>query len=193
MEEDWLLKWCILEDFRSKRCESVFSEYDKSNEGFLSGDKLLNAIESISKLNNLKLNYLFSVLNMCDVDPLKNGADAKLFSLILALASRIKHLDDNWFSNMLPQFDLYTIENKVFKIKNLWNYLADQYTKTIYINDIIIEFEAGGVTSGHVNYAREKFSGKTHFDLLDYLTYIPLFVHIHDRIISNPLSIKQEI
>ena len=94
---------------------------------------------------------------------------------------------------MLPQFDLSTIENKVFKVKNLWNFLVDRSTKCIIISELMVEFEAGGVTKEHIEFARQKFSFKSSFDLLDYLTYIPLFVLIHDRIIKNPMEKKEDI
>lgn len=193
LEDDWLLKWCILENHRNVKCEAAFVKYDTEKRGFLTGEDLIQAIESIVKLNNLKMTYLFSVLNLVNIDALIFGADIKLFTIIVSLANRINHLDDNWFSNLLPQYDLFTIENKVFKVKNLWNYLVDQETKLICIKDVLIEFEAGGVTSKHVEYAKEKFSHKIYFDIVDYLTYIPLFVHIHDKIIRNPLIIKQDI
>ncbi|RNA05418.1 neurofilament medium polypeptide-like isoform X2 [Brachionus plicatilis] len=193
LEDDWLLKWCILENHRNVRCEAAFAKHDSRKRGFLNGEELIQAIESIVKLNNLKMTYLFSVLNLVNVDALMFGADIKLFTIIVSLANRISHLDENWFSNLLPQYDLFTVENKVFKVKNLWSYLVDRETKLICIKDVLIEFEAGGVTSKHVEYAKDKFSHKIYFDIVDYLTYIPLFVHIHDKIIHNPLIIKQDI
>ena len=63
----------------------------------------------------------------------------------------------------------------------------------IDIEDLMIEFEAGGVTPEHLAFARSKFSNKSHFDLLDYLSYIPLFVYIHDRIVRNPLNEKKDL
>lgn len=75
----------------------------------------------------------------------------------------------------------------------MWSVLADKTTKTIQIDDLMIEFGAGGVTPEHVAFAKEKFAEKSQFDLLDYLTYIPLFIFIHDRIVANPLDEKRDI
>ena len=55
-------------------------------------------------------------------------------------------------------------------------------TKTLSIYELIIEFEAGGVSKEHIEYAKTKFSGKLYFDITDYLTYIPLFLYIHSKI-----------
>lgn len=81
------------------------------------------------------------------------------------------------------------------KIKNLWSILVNPLNKTIDMDDLMIEFCAGGVTSQHLAFAREKFAceQKSHFDLLDYLKYIPLFVFIHDRIVRNPLDEKRDL
>lgn len=117
--DDWLLKWCIFGDLKQKHCERVFRDYDWSGKGFLIGQQLLLAIEAISKLDNLKMNYLFSVLKLCDADPLAHGAGPQLFTVICALANRIEHLDDDWFDNMLPALDLSTVENKMFKVNFL--------------------------------------------------------------------------
>lgn len=191
--DDWLLKWCIVKENLFRNCEQAFRKYDLKRNGFLNGKNLIDAIAETSKLDNLKMNYLFSVLDLCGADPFKYGVDIKLFIIMTALAHRISHLDDEWFKNMLPQLDLSTVENKVFKVKNLWNFLVDKSLRKILISDLMIEFEAGGVTSEHVEYTRRKFLQKRYFDLLDYLTYIPLFVYIHDRIIKNPLDKKKEI
>ena len=166
----------------------MFKKYDLHNRGFLRGDSLINAIQSVCKLDNLKLKYLFSVLNLCDVDPVKHGADLSLFRIILALANKINYLDEDWFKSKLPQFDMSSIENKMFKVKNLWNCLVNPFKKTFLIRDLMIEFKAGGVSEEHIEFAKQKFSNKKSFDLIDYLTYIPLFVFMHDQIVKNPLK-----
>lgn len=116
LSDDWLFKWCIFNEKKQKQCERIFAQFDRNRRGYLIGEQLLDAIDAISKLNNLKTNYLFSVLKLCEADPLAHGADLKLFTLIVSLAYRIKHLDDDWFNNMLPNLDLSTVENKMFKV-----------------------------------------------------------------------------
>ena len=190
--DNWLLKWCILKENRTKLCRKAFDFYDQNQKGYLNMNELIQAINSIVNLNNFKNSYLISVLNLCEVRN-GGGVDLRMFNILTALAYRINHLDDMWFKNILPQLDMSTIENKVFKVRNLWNYLVDKRTRTINIRDLLIEFEAGGVTREHVEYAREKFKDKMHFDLLDYLTFIPLFVYMHDRIVLNPLEKKRDI
>jgi hypothetical protein len=189
--DNWLLRWCIIREARSKQCQKAFDAYDVNGAGLLTLNQLMGAIGSFIKLNNFKKNYLISVLNLCEIRT--NGVDLNLFNILAALAHRVSQLDDKWFRNILPQLDLSTIENKMFKVRNLWSYLADKRTRTVNIPELLVEFEAGGVTREHVEYAREKFGDKESFDLLDYLTYIPLFVHIHDRIVLNPFDKQRDI
>ncbi len=56
----------------------------------------------------------------------------------------------------------------------------------------MIEFEAGGVTKEHIEFARNKFSDKS-FEISDYITYIPLFLTIHNRIVKDPLKLYEAI
>jgi hypothetical protein len=188
--ENWLLKWCILKENRTKLCQKAFELHDTNKKGYLVLSELVKAIGSIVNLNNFKFNYLISVLKLCEI---QSVVDVKVFNILTALAFRINYLDDKWFKNVMPQLDLSTIENKMFKVRNLWNFLVDRQTKTINMRDLLIEFEAGGVTHQHVEYAREKFRDKQYFDLLDYLTYIPLFVYIHDRVVDNPFDKNRDI
>ena len=191
--DDWLKRWCILRDSQRQTYENVFKKYDTERTGYLNGDDLVLAIRSIFSLNNLQMDYLLSIMYLCDRSPFTAGADLKLFTIMTALAQRIQFLDTDWFLNLLPKLDLTSVENKVFKVKNLWNHLVDPQSRTICIEDLMVEFEAGGVTNEHVQFARMKFAHKASFDLLDYLSYIPLFIYMHDRIISNPLDQLQDI
>jgi len=191
--EDWLLKWYISKESKNKVYEEAFKAHDVRHKGHLRGADLLDALESTCDLDNLKLNYLFSVLKLCDVDVMRTGANLKVFIILNALAQRIKHLDDTWFMNLLPQMNMSTVENKMFKVKNLWKFLADQKSKTISVSELMIEFAAGGVTGPHIDFAREKLSKKLTFDLLDYISYVPLFVYIHDKIVVNPFNSKHDI
>jgi hypothetical protein len=189
--DNWLLKWCILREACTRQCATAFEMCDYEQKGFLTLNQLMNAIGSIVNLNNFKKSYLISVLNLCEIRT--NGVHLNMFNILVALARRVNHLDEKWFGDILPQLDLSTIENKMFKVRSLWSYLVDNRTKTINIAELLIEFEAGGVTREHIDYAREKFKEKESFDLLDYLTYIPLFLFIHDRIVVNPFDKRSDI
>lgn len=66
--DDWLLKWSILNDHQNfKMHEQAFFKYDILKVGHISGGMLANAINEVKKLNNNQINYLFNVLNLCEV------------------------------------------------------------------------------------------------------------------------------
>jgi len=66
--DDWLLKWSILNDQQKfKIHEEAFFKYDILKVGHISGCMLVNAINEVKKLNNNQINYLFNVLNLCEV------------------------------------------------------------------------------------------------------------------------------
>jgi hypothetical protein len=87
--EDWLIKWCILQEHKIKEAGVIFSKYDYENRGYLIGDNLVKAISEVCQLDKFKMNYLFSVLDLCGADPFKHGVDIKLFAIMIALANRI--------------------------------------------------------------------------------------------------------
>jgi hypothetical protein len=183
-----LLKWCILTERHCRSCENIFYDYDVNSDGLLIDKFLEAAIHEACQLNNNKFIYLMSIMKICDYDIFSTGVNLKLFQLMTALGHRIKYLDDTWFFNILPTMDMSSIENKLFKVKNLWKIFVDDATNKISVKNILVEFSAGGVTDGHVEYARKKFSDRLNFDFLDFLTYLPLFIFMHDRIVSNPLE-----
>lgn len=53
-----------------------------------------------------------------------------------------------------------------------------------------MELQAGGLTVEHVDFVVDRLNheGKGFVEFLDYLTYVPLFVEIHDSIYGNPLD-----
>nr|KAG5694423.1 hypothetical protein BaRGS_017456 [Batillaria attramentaria] len=54
---------------------------------------------------------------------------------------------------------------------------------------LAVELTAGGLTPEHTKFVLKKFNreGRGVVDFLDFVTYVPLFVLIHKRIISDPL------
>lgn len=191
--DDWLAKWCIFKPNQLNTLGSIFDRYDTFEKGWINGESLIQALEKAVHLNNIRLTYLFNIMCLCGTDPFTNGVDKKVFCIIAALGQRIKHLDDEWFLNLLPRLDAMSIENKMHKVRNLWNFLVDAETRMIHREDLFIEMKAGQVTKDHIEYAREKFCDKSNFDLLDFLTYCPLFINIHNKIIVDPFDEKNPI
>ena len=56
-----------------------------------------------------------------------------------------------------------------------------------------MELQAGELTVDHVDFVVDRLNheGKEFVEFLDYLTYVPLFVEIHDSIYGNPLDFSR--
>jgi hypothetical protein len=63
----------------------------------------------------------------------------------------------------------------------------------IQVEDIGLELKAGGVSQANEDNVMQHFAdiGVQELSFLDYLAYIPLFVFIHDHILSHPLSTER--
>ena len=57
-------------------------------------------------------------------------------------------------------------------------------------SSLAVELQAGGLTHEHVEFVVDRLNhdNKGLVEFLDYLTYVPLFVEIHDSISGNPLD-----
>ena len=72
--------------------------------------------------------------------------------------------------------------------QRLWEVNVDPETMKISIDQLCIELRAGGVSYEHECEVREKLSHLVSLDLLDFLTYVPLFIMIHESVVNNPLD-----
>ena len=77
--------------------------------------------------------------------------------------------------------------------QRLWECNVDHDTNTIPLPQLCVELQAGGVTAKHVQEVEDKMSHLRALDLLDFLTYIPLFILIHQSVVSNPLDDTREL
>ena len=111
----------------------------------------------------------------------------KLFSILAALSQKITSLDD-WMKTVIQNINFKMLEMKLFLCRSLWECSVDPDTNTISINQLCVELRAGGVSIKHELEVRECLKHKESLDLLDFLTYIPLFIMIHTSVVANPLD-----
>ena len=73
-------------------------------------------------------------------------------------------------------------------------YMLDEKKDGFVEMDMLVrEVRAGQITQEHEDLIINKFSenGKVFVDFLDFLTYIPLFMEIHETINTNPLDMER--
>mgnify|MGYP001551300118 CR=1 FL=1 len=89
-------------------------------------------------------------------------------------------------STLSPQH--FLVSDNFSLDQDLWECNVDKDTSTITIDQLCVELRAGGVSYEHEKEVREILGTKFSLDLLDFITYIPLFIMIHQSVVLNPLD-----
>ncbi len=83
-------------------------------------------------------------------------------------------------------------------LQELFYLLADAETQeheggVVTTGSLSVELQAGGLTGEHVDFVVDRLNHENRglVEFLDYLTYVPLFVEIHDSISGNPLDFSR--
>ncbi|XP_041351785.1 uncharacterized protein LOC121370547 isoform X2 [Gigantopelta aegis] len=183
----FLAKYCIFNRSNLEMYRHAFNAVDDADSGHLSGPDAMLALRVINnKLTTSEEQYIYRILELVGYK-ITDGADFKLFSVLAALSQRISSLD-NWMKNFIGQVDFGILEMKTFMCKTLWECNVDEETNKIPLPQLLIDLRAGGVSFQHECEIRDKLSHLSALDLLDFLTYVPLFIMIHESVVDNPLD-----
>lgn len=83
--------------------------------------------------------------------------------------------------------DMKTLDLRIHICRRLWDICSDPSTNSMSRDRLIIELKAGGVSPNHLEEVKKTLASNfADLDFLDFLTYIPLFLAIHNSIIKNP-------
>ena len=77
-------------------------------------------------------------------------------------------------------------------LQMLWECNVDPYINKIPLDQLCVELRAGGVANENITEVREKLGHLKALDLLDFMTYIPLFIMIHESVVHNPFDNVQD-
>ncbi|CAF1088982.1 unnamed protein product [Rotaria sp. Silwood1] len=116
----------------------------------------------------------------------------KVFSIIAALSEKVNQIEP-FVRKLINKFDYDALDIKMQKAKDLFYLMADKSQKLapkgyVPLRALCVELAAGGVERDNIENCKKKFDreGKNYVDFMDWLIYVPLFVEIHTRIVSNP-------
>ncbi|XP_078327312.1 uncharacterized protein LOC111103095 isoform X8 [Crassostrea virginica] len=183
----FLSKYCIFNRGMLEMYKRTFDVVDDECKGWLNGIEAMIALRGVNnRLTMQEEEYLYRILEITGYN-ISKGADFKLFSVLAALSHRISSVDD-WMKLLIDTMDFRTLEMKTFMCKTLWECNVDKETNRISLDQLCIELRAGGISEKHEREVREKLAHLKSLDLLDFLTYIPLFIMIHQSVVDNPLS-----
>lgn len=65
---------------------------------------------------------------------------------------------------------------------------VDEEKKIISLEELMLGLTAGGLTADQKEQTLKILGRTASLDFLDFLTYIPLFIHIHDHILQDPVG-----
>jgi hypothetical protein len=132
--------------------------------------------------------FIYTVLELTGYS-VTSGADYRLFAVLAALSFKITSLDE-WMKRIIRTTDSQALASKLFMCKTLWDCCVEAGSRTISIDELCIELRAGGVREDHEQQVRTRLGplNRGPLDLLDFLTYAPLFVMIHTSVVDNPLN-----
>lgn len=186
--DDFLTKYCIISEGQSNYYKRIFKTFDEDKDGVLFPEDVLEALESVNSnlLSDSHISYIYRVLELCDCS-LEAGADFKLFSVVAAFSQRVAVLDE-FAKILIMKLDFRELDYKLQKAKRLFLCYVDETKKTISLEELMLGLTAGGLTADQRKETLKVLGKTTTLDFLDFLTYIPLFIHIHDHILQDPLG-----
>ena len=87
----------------------------------------------------------------------------------------------------------YTIVSlfSFYSEQTLWECNVDLDTNKISLEQLCVELRVGGVSLDHEQEVKDRLKHLKALDLLDFLTYIPLFIMIHESVVDNPLDFSR--
>ena len=112
-----------------------------------------------------------------------------MFAVIAALSERVVGLD-RMVRGMVNDTNARAMESKMDSCKQMFYLLDDNGDGLVPMDMLMYQVRAGCISPEHEAIIIAKFSegGKTYIDFIDFLTYILLFLEIHDTITANPFN-----
>ncbi|XP_062239128.1 serine/arginine repetitive matrix protein 1 isoform X2 [Platichthys flesus] len=194
---DFLAKYCIFSQEKLEDYKRAFDEEDGDGDGYISSLQALLALKHVipsEMLSDEEEIYVCRILEMVDFRMADGLVDLRLFSVIASLAQKIATMDE-FMRSLIGSMDFRSLEVRLFKAKRLFLFLLEEPRGAdgaqqgfISAEQLLLELKAGGI---HLEQEPAITLQLQHFpplDLLDFLAYLPLFMLIHNSVISNPLD-----
>ncbi|XP_048886881.1 uncharacterized protein LOC125751726 isoform X2 [Brienomyrus brachyistius] len=186
---EFLAKYCIFSQEKLATYKRVFESVDGDGDGYLTCVQVLLALKEVvppEVLSEEEEIYVCRILELVDFRVADGLTDIKLFAVIASLAQKVAALDD-FMRSLIGELDFKALELKLSKAK-LFLFLVEAQGGSISVDQLLVELKAGGISQDHEEAVRAELRHVHSFDLLDFLAHLPLFVLIHNSVVSNPLD-----
>ncbi|XP_029681647.1 uncharacterized protein isoform X2 [Takifugu rubripes] len=194
---DFLAKYCIFSQEKLADYRRAFEEADSDGDGYISSIQALLALKNIvpaELLSEEEEIYVYRILEMVDFKVTDGLIDLRLFAVISCLAQKIATLDE-FMRSLISSMDFHSLEARLFKVKQLFLCLLDEQRGDatgqqgfISPEQLLLELKAGGIHLEQEATILRKLRHIPPLDLLDFLAHLPLFMLIHNSVISNPFN-----
>ncbi|XP_067906237.1 uncharacterized protein [Heterodontus francisci] len=187
---NFLEKYCIFNREELALYKKKFEEVDNDNDGYLSCVEVVMALKEMVPLGALTDSeeiYIYRVLESLDYHVIDGLTDFRLFAVMASLAQKIMALD-GFMRSLIGNMDFKVLELRLDRAKQLFLCNLESESTTISVQQFLVELKAGGISRVHEEEVRKELQHTRALDLLDFLTYLPLFVLIHNSVVSNPLD-----
>lgn len=187
---DYLARFCVLPEDKLHVFKQVFDAIDLDKDETISMDELNFGIRSVnqSMITSKESEYVNTVLEV----RFAPAIDFQCFAVICALSEKVVALD-RFVKHKINKMNPEAMELKINGCKDMYYMLDEKKDGFVEFDMLMREVRAGQITQEHEDIIIDKFmeNGKSHVDFLDFLTYIPLFMEIHDTINMSPLDLER--
>ncbi|OAF66490.1 hypothetical protein A3Q56_05779 [Intoshia linei] len=171
----------------------VVEDYDMDS--LIDGDRVKEAVlsvPSVGEISEKQMNYISSILGFEDTTKLT----FRMFAVMVAVAERVTQMD-SYCKKLLEISDTVDIQRKMVLYRSLFYCNLEYQTDKNYISSQILKIEliAGGLNYDQQKYVINRLTQNIYNEIsfIDYLTYIPLFLSLHDKMCINPLNIIENM
>lgn len=176
------------QDFRRQQSE-LYNRLHPEPDFEMNMDEVPEALQAVNNnlLTEKEVFFLYNVLNL----PARSSLNFRLFTIVAALSEKVTQLDPV-VRKLINNSDYNALDIKMERCRELFQLIEDDEHMPkggASADRLAVELIAGGLTPEHTNFVLKKFNreGRGVVDFLDFVTYVPLFVLIHKRIVSDPL------
>ncbi|XP_032242088.2 uncharacterized protein LOC5516299 isoform X2 [Nematostella vectensis] len=191
---DYLAQYRLVDRSKIEVYGRAFTVEDEDEEGILTYEQMLMALEGVPTITGMsrqQLNYVLQVLEINSVSRIS----FKMFAVITALCERVITLDP-MVKDLVEGLDLSQTEWKLDLYKNMFYVTGDRSATFISSENLRIELKAGGLSQiqeDHViRHIMQTSDDDKKISFLDYMAYLPLFLSIHENICANALDMSRD-
>jgi hypothetical protein len=182
--------------------DEQFGRVDHGGAEAIHQDHMIAALKQINKnlVNDKEIAYMMKILDiMADVTHMEGEPEDRLISFdmfvsIAALSEKVSSLD-KMVKHAINDMDFDALHVKMMKSKELFLLNDPGPDGCISLDSLTIALQTGRMEQSQIDGIRANFEaiGADSLSFFDFLSYIPLFVDVHDAITEDPMAEEKRV